>query len=200
MIIDYSKKICVIETPHCGSRFIRKNLKPYEHLKFYTEDDNKLKRHCTVKLAKGAGELPKQTDDYTVYYMVRHPEDRMVSYYYEELASKRNKQMQLNEFIKHSLYNERFTKQFAADGSLYEHYNPNKSENFISLKYEDFDKSIETIFNALDLEKPDTKIKVNKHKIEEKINRESRALINNIFDKDFKEYNYRKRNRYSAKY
>ena len=68
------------------------------------------------------------------------------------------------------------------------------------LKYEDFDKSIETIFNALDLEKPDTKIKVNKHKIEEKINRESRALINNIFDKDFKEYNYRKRNRYSAKY
>ena len=108
--------------------------------------------------------------------------------------------MQLNEFIKHSLYNERFTKQFAADGSLYEHYNPNKSENFISLKYEDFDKSIETIFNALDLEKPDTKIKVNKHKIEEKINRESRALINNIFDKDFKEYNYRKRNRYSAKY
>ena len=94
MIIDYSKKICVIETPHCGSRFIRKNLKPYEHLKFYTEDDNKLKRHCTVKLAKGAGELPKQTDDYTVYYMVRHPEDRMVSYYYEELASKRNKQIQ----------------------------------------------------------------------------------------------------------
>ena len=199
MIIDDNKKIIIIEVPHCGSTFILNSLIEYKHLRFNyipglaSDFSSILRRHCTVEQGYEDGFLTDNIDDFKIFYMVRHPEDRMVSYYYQEVLNKNNKNLNLNEFIVYSLYSAEFTKQFADNRSLYQHYNPDKKKNFIALKYEDFDKSIETIFNALDLEKPNTNIRVNKHEIKEKITKKSRILINNMFDKDFKEYNYRKK-------
>lgn len=93
-----------------------------------------------------------------------------------------------------------FPKEFVNKKSIYKHYlDVDIEEDKLHVcKYENFKESIEKFFTAVKKPIPNTDMKFNVSKKDQKINRENRALINEIFDYDFKKYGYFKRSVYST--
>jgi len=93
-----------------------------------------------------------------------------------------------------------FPKHFVNIKSIYNHYlDVDVLEDKLHIcKYEDFKDSIEKFFRSIKKPIPNIEMKINVSKKDQKINRENRMLINEIFDGDFKKYDYYKRNIYSC--
>jgi hypothetical protein len=188
MVIDREKRVIFQECPHTGSSFVRSNLEKYN---VETVDDWPYKRHTPV--AQYDLELLNiEIETYKIFYMVRHPEDRMVSFY-KNCQDYMDIKLNPHDFIKSEMKNCKRLKHLTELGSLYSVYNPYKKPNFIYLKYEDFEKSVNTVFNAFQLSIPDISKKVNEHKQAFVLHNRTRTLINNVFHQDFIDYEYEKR-------
>jgi len=93
-----------------------------------------------------------------------------------------------------------FPKRLVNIKSIFKHYlDVEIEESKLHIcKYENFKDSIDKFFKAIKKPIPNINKRVNVSQKNQKINRENRALINEIFDYDFKKYGYFKRSIYST--
>lgn len=239
MIIDNKNLVILIEVQKTGTTFIRRSLGYYTGT--YNKDGLYIssalhKRHLTLSNIFKDPKLEHNPEDYDVHMFIRHPEDFLVSEFFEfknnhaipcvnktKMFKKNTKAIQahanyvmkrynylqedgvldLNKNLSALLSDENFNinpKNIIKSGSIRKHYvDIDIAEEKLHIhKYENFQDSIASFFEAIDRKVPDTDIRHNVNVKDQKINRQNRCLINEIFDYDFKTYGYYKRNKYSA--
>ena len=220
MIIDKINKVIFLEIPKTGTSFFRHHLRGYNSDDFIVSQDTI--RHAGIRHTRDYFDL--DVNDYKIFLNTRHPEDWLSSefseyttnhlpYYLKGYGTYETKKHigYRHSFFKHKdpydfnvhldmlLTDDNFKipgQQVTITGSIYKPFLliDQELKHVNVLKYEDFQNTVKTVFNAMDKPVPDyTKVVHKTQTKKQRPNRKNRSRINRIFDADFKEFGYQKR-------